>query len=344
MFHQNINLPLIIESVCLKDLSLSRVFNSYNLSFNKVLILTGGPNSSKFADQIADINQGLISHIHKETDNSLELVSSLKSKVFDLKIDVILGIGGGTVLDTAKFLATKTKIPYFAIPTVVSSDALASPISILKNKERTKGYSSQIPSGILIDYEVISQSGRGHIQSGLGDILSNLSALNDWDLAVKAEKAKPNNFARFLSEVAVTNIINQDIKISEPEFIKTYINSIIISGLAMNISGNSRPCSGSEHLLAHALEKFAVDDKPHGLLVGALTPFCLYLQKQLQEKVFEKFKELKLTELTSALLSSIDLQALLETAKSIRGNRYTVLNEYSPTEIQRKYSEFCKLI
>lgn len=343
MFHQKINLPLIIESVCFEELSLEKVFNSYNLSFDKLLILTGGDNSSFFAEQITANNRALIKHIHKNTDNSLELVSRLKNKVFDLKIDAVVGVGGGKVLDTAKYLATKTKLPYFAIPTVVSSDALASPISILGNTDKTKGYSAQIPSGILIDYEVISKSGKDHILSGLGDIFSNLSALNDWDLAVKAGKAKPNNFARFLSEVSVSNILNKEIDFSDPGFIKTYINSIIISGLAMNISGNSRPCSGSEHLLAHALTGISNSSYSHGFMVGSFTPFSLYLQNSLDHKILKILETLGFDISLAHIFKNMhDFKKAVDLAQEIRGDRFTVFNKFNLNQLEREYSNFCK--
>ena len=341
MFHQNINLPLITESVNLTSLDLQDVLSSHNLSFRKVFVLTGGPHSSLFADILLKNNRTNIAHVIRNTDNSLEFVSRIKPLVYEKKADLIIGIGGGAVLDTAKYLATKTKLPYIAVPTVVSSDALASPISILKNENSTKSYSAQIPSGILIDYDVIVSSGEEHIHSGLGDILSNISALNDWDLAVKAGKAKPNNFARFLSEVSVSNILNQNIDIKERNFIKTYINSIIMSGLAMNISGDSRPCSGSEHLVSHALFSLGINKDSHGFTVGSLTPFCLFLQNKLTDQVLGKVKAIKLN---PALLESVDLQEIFETAKIIRGHRYTVLNKYSLTEIDEKFSEFRKLI
>lgn len=340
MFHQNINLPLITESVLLENLSLEKIFNSYNLSFKNILVLTGGQNSSRFADQITSHNSNLICCTHKNTDNSLKLISNLKNSVFDSKAELIIGIGGGKVLDTAKFLATKTSLPYIAVPTVVSSDALASPISILKNENSTKGYSAQIPSGILIDYDVIASSGKEHIYSGLGDIISNLSALNDWDLAVKAGKAQPNNFARFLSEVSVSNILNHAIDLNDRIFVKTYVNSIIMSGLSMNISGNSRPCSGSEHLITHALSELQLSSYSHGLLVGSLTPFTLYLQSD--KRYLDLIKYISIF-IDIKVLTKVDQLAVFKLAKQMRGNRFTILNKFTDKELRDKYFDFLEI-
>lgn len=338
MFHQQINLPLIVESIDISNLKLSKLLKSYHLEFQKVLILTGNHYSLRFANEILVSNSDLSIDLHTNTKSKLEVINQLVQKD---KYQLILGVGGGQVLDTAKYLATKLGLPYIAIPTVVSSDALASPISILSSKGKTKGYSSNIPSGILIDYGVIARAGKCHFNSGLGDILSNLSALNDWDLAIQKGNARPNNFARFLSEVSVNNILNQTIDFTETDFIKTYVNSIIMSGLAMNISGNSRPCSGSEHLIAHAFTNLKASTLSHGQLVGTITPFTLFLQKSLSPKTLLLLKEFKmLSNFAELLKPSISIQEIFRLAKHVRGNRYTVLNMFTDSELKGKYTEF----
>lgn len=343
MFHQHIKLPLIVESINIPTLDLKSIFEEHKLSFQNAILLTGGKNSSQFSKAIYSNNQTLVSKEYQNIDNSFDQIKILKKEVSQSTTDVILGVGGGKVLDTAKFLASKTKLPYFAVPTALSSDALASPISIIKDGSKTKAYPTDIPSGILIDYQLISKAGNKYIISGLGDIFSNLSAINDWDLAVNKKKAKPNNFARFLSEVSVNNILTQKMTFEDSSFIKTYINSIIMSGLAMNIAGSSRPCSGSEHLLAHAIEaSLKAPTISHGLLVGSLTPFCLHLQNQLSKKLKTAFNRVEMKINLLDYYSDTELIRLFCKAKKIRGDRYTVLEHYTGEELAQKYHHFTK--
>lgn len=338
MFHQKINLPLIVESIDLNNLNLNKILERYNLEFQKVLILTGENHSLEFANKIISSNPSLSIDLHTKTKSTIDAINKL---ILDGKYQLILGVGGGQVLDTAKYLASEQSLPYIAIPTVISSDALASPISILKNSKNTKGYSSNIPSGIFIDYAVIANAGQHHFISGLGDILSNLSALNDWDLAIKKGTERPNNFARFLSEVSVNNILNQTIDFGDPDFIKVYVNSIIMSGLAMNIAGNSRPCSGSEHLIAHAISQLRVSPISHGLLVGSITPYTLFLQNCLSQKVIDILRRYDLvTSFATLLDSAASFEDILNLAKHVRGNRYTILNTFSDSELKDKYIQF----
>jgi glycerol-1-phosphate dehydrogenase [NAD(P)+] len=340
MFHQNIKLPIIIEKIDIAQLDLKKLLNQFHLAFKDILVITGGEHSSKYAEKLIHRNEKKLNFtLHVNTQNSIEEVNKLRSLINDKDISLIIGVGGGRVLDTAKFLASKAKCCYLALPTIISSDALASPISILSNNGKIKSYPAAIPSGILIDLKVISSTEHLSLKSGLGDLLSNLSALKDWDLAISKGKAKSNNFARFLSEVAVSNIRSLDIETSN-DFLDRYINSIIMSGLAMNIAGTSRPCSGAEHLLAHALNQLNCQES-HGFTVGCMTPFCLSLHNQLSHETSTYFKGKGYhLGIIKDLIPEHDLVHFFALAKKVRGDRYTILNEFSNDELKQKYLEF----
>src|SRR5438105_15387756 len=55
---------------------------------------------------------------------------------------------------------------------------------------------------------------------------------------------------------------------SSPELLETLINGLVLSGVAMEIAGSSRPCSGAEHLFSHALDRIAASPAMHGTQVG----------------------------------------------------------------------------
>ena len=50
-------------------------------------------------------------------------------------------------------------------------------------------------------------------------------------------------------------------------------NSLLISGLAMGFSGDSSPCSGSEHLISHAIDYMQISNSLHGEQVAVATLF-----------------------------------------------------------------------
>ena len=70
MFHQQINLPLIFESIDINNLNLSEVLKAYQLKFHRVLILTGDHHSLYFANRILASNSDLSIELHTNTKSN----------------------------------------------------------------------------------------------------------------------------------------------------------------------------------------------------------------------------------------------------------------------------------
>ena len=62
------------------------------------------------------------------------------------------------------------------------------------------------------------------------------------------------------------------------EGIRLLATALMLNGIAMEICGSSRPASGSEHLISHALDLISEKPHLHGLQVGVAT----YMISQLQ--------------------------------------------------------------
>ena len=72
-----------------------------------------------------------------------------------------------------------------------------------------------------------------------------------------------------LSETAFTSLLYSEAKsLTTVPGIQMLAQSLVLSGLAMQIAGNSRPCSGSEHLFCHAMDELFEHNIPHGILVA----------------------------------------------------------------------------
>ena len=123
-------------------------------------------------------------------------------------VRMIIGFGGGTALDTAKYAAFVANVPYIAIPTALSNDGVCSPVSVLFSKgNRTHSFTSKTPDGLLIDTDIVLKSPRLLQEAGVGDIISNYTALYDWELDCKYNHGQPNDFAYMLSERAVNALL-----------------------------------------------------------------------------------------------------------------------------------------
>ncbi|MEQ8820755.1 MAG: iron-containing alcohol dehydrogenase family protein [Sumerlaeia bacterium] len=192
--------------------------------------------------------------------------------------DAIIGLGGGKALDMAKFLAVLANRPYYAIPTSLSNDGFCSPQASLTVGGRRKSIGARIPAGIIVDLEVCLAAPRPLWWSGVGDLVSKITAVHDWRLAFHADGTPFNDFAALLSDATVHQFISSPAR--DTAGIRVLATALMLNGVAMEICGNSRPASGGEHLVSHALDSFSKRPRLHGLQVGVATYIVSHLQGQ----------------------------------------------------------------
>ena len=245
---------------------------------------------------------------------------------------IILAFGGGSVLDIVKYCSSKCDVPYLTIPSTLSNDAVYSCVSRLTTDGRKKSFGVQPPTGIIVDLEVVKKSPKALILAGVADLVSNLSALEDWKLAHKNIGEPINELAYMLAKEATMPLFFYEEKdLFTDEFLLDLTNGIITSGLAMIIGGNTRMTSGAEHLISHAIDEYFPDKSTiHGIQVGWAH---LLVEKECRKNEFQYirlsrlFQRIGLNKVISDLIpwSDEDFKKLIPYAKKIR-NRYTIFN------------------
>jgi glycerol-1-phosphate dehydrogenase [NAD(P)+] len=194
--------------------------------------------------------------------------------------DAIVAVGGGLAIDYAKYAGFLARKPVIAVPTALSNDGFASPGASLKVEGRRVSASAAIPFGVVLDTAVIAKSPARFSFSGVGDLLSKYSAVHDWKLAYWETGEQVNDFAVLIALQSVDNFVHYPNKsIGDLDFIKLMAGALVMSGIAMGVSGSSRPASGSEHLISHAYEKVASKPSMHGLQVGVACIGTMWLQE-----------------------------------------------------------------
>jgi glycerol-1-phosphate dehydrogenase [NAD(P)+] len=193
--------------------------------------------------------------------------------------DALVGIGGGRTLDVAKHAASRTALPMVAVATNLAHDGIASPVSSLEHGGHKGSFGVQLPIAVFVDLDYVRRSEPGMRRSGVGDAISNLSAIADWRLAERERGEAVDGVAVTFARTAAMAILHREDGIDDDDFLIALAEALVLSGLAMATAGSSRPCSGGEHEILHAIDHLFPDTSTHGELAGAATLFTSHLRE-----------------------------------------------------------------
>lgn len=244
-------------------------------------------------------------------------------------VQAVVSLGGGKAIDFCKYVAFHRQLPMIAVPTLISNDAFASPVSSLSIEGKRRSFKTCVPHGVIIDTEVISKAPPKSLFSGIGDLFCKTTAVHDWKMAYKKCGDYVNDFAAVVASQAVdtfTYYTNKDF--DNLEYIGIIASSLLMTGISMIIAGSSRPASGSEHLISHAYDKVA--DKPslHGIQVGVASYGVSFLQGHTFDRVKRDIKESGFYDfIKENPLNRKDFIKAIHTAPTIKENFYTPLTE-----------------
>lgn len=347
IFSQLTNLPIIFqvdEDIYTK---IDGFLHRNKLSFNRVLVVSGKSVSLSYASKIA-IRFGWETYILN--DNTFSEIEDLKKSCIIRRYDLIVAVGGGKILDSIKRVSYLININHLSLPTIISNDGLISPIAVIKNQTgKTESIPGMMPMGVIIDLTIIKRSPLIYIRAAAGDILSNLAATNDWVLAYNEGRDHINDIAFHLSRSAANSLVNFKKKEFDfKPFLRQIIQGQVNSGIAMSLAGSSRPCSGSEHLLSHAIDFLNLSKNVlHGTQVASISLFVLFLQEKLLNDYIDYAAATKIPLLFTDLLDFFDEEVLKEIfrkSKEMRPGRYTILDTISEEIFINKYYQYRKTL
>jgi glycerol-1-phosphate dehydrogenase [NAD(P)+] len=276
---------------------------------------------------------------------SVEVATDLAKRLRAGFYDALVGIGGGRTLDTAKLAATLTGLPLVAVATSLAHDGLSSPVASLHEGGRKSSYGVQMPVAVVVDLEYVKRSEPSMRRSGIGDVISNLTAIADWRLASKTRAEPLDGLAVTFARTAATAILNREDGIDDVLFLVALAEALVLSGLAMATAGSSRPCSGGEHEIIHAIDHLFPGTAQHGELAGVATLFSAHLRgdEGLAGAVDACLTRHGLPRLPADLgLSDAQFAQAVAAAPGTRPDRFTILEhlELSPEEVSDRVRGF----
>jgi glycerol-1-phosphate dehydrogenase [NAD(P)+] len=270
---------------------------------------------------------------HTSIDNQIKSLKKIQKDVKKDNSDLIVGIGGGRSVDTAKLISYNLEKPFVSLPTAASHDGMASPFVSVKS-DKPHSIVATAPMGVFVDIDIIKKAPAKLLASGCGDLIANIIAVKDWQLGHKKKKEYYGRYAANLALMSAKIVMENSSEFAKKGLdARVIVEGLISAGVASCIAGSSRPCSGAEHLVSHALDKLAPGIGLHGEKCGLGSIMIGKLQGQDWKKIVKTLKDVGAP--TSAkqigLKPEVIVKALM-IAQDLRPERYTILKEIKMTE------------
>ncbi len=321
-----------------------------DLKLQQGAFIVTGSSTKKIAGNIVyDILEdcGYNPDIAISKEASMDEVQKVVEKAKVAGSKYLIGAGSGKSIDVAKLASTQLELPFISVPTAASHDGIVSSRASIHNKGKKSSIEVNAPMAVIADTHIIARAPYRLLAAGCGDIVSNYTAVLDWELAHRLRNESFSEYAATLSRMAAQILMDspESIKPDLESSVRIVVKALVSSGVAMSIAGSSRPASGSEHMFSHALDKVSPTGALHGEQCGVGTIMMMYLHGGDWKMIKECL------EIIGAPTTAKDLgieekyitQALL-IAHKIRPERYTILGSGITPEAAEKVARLTKVI
>lgn len=223
--------------------------------------------------------------------------------------DVLIACGSGSLHDIVRYCAFEKKVPFISYPTAASVDGFVSGVAAMTWYGQKLTFESAPPIAVFANPEVYCTAPDRLTASGVGDVFGKYTSLFDWKVAKSLIGEYYCSEISDLEYEAVRELkdaVYARASISKEEYTTKVMNGLLLSGLAMQLAGNSRPASGAEHHMSHLWEMHRINqetDALHGekVAVGLLA-------------VVRKYKEYLADGLDFGKIRRIDLAKVMDRA------------------------------
>jgi len=324
---------LRVGAGCLDELEALLADHRFELDRPVIVGCGTGPSRAFAARVVASLRGGGTRVIELcELEGRLDQAASAAASIIEEGVGTAIAVGGGRVLDPLKLAAARTGIDFVSVPTTLSNDGISSPVASLTDRRGVRTtHAARMPFGVVVDLDAVGSAPLPTLRAGVGDLVSNLTACLDWRLADRLGHDRFDAYSAMIAESAARPVLDlEDVESAEAHDVLAH--GLILSGLAMEAAGTSRPCSGAEHLVSHALDAaLGRDANLHGAQValGTLVAAAAH-STRLHEELLLLFGRLGLP--TSPEDLGVEREAACEivrTAPRLRPERWTVLSRYA---------------
>lgn len=305
--------------------SIDKILEGAHLVYKKKILVTQENLYQEYEHDLKSVNFDKVVLVK---GGSVDEVAMVKGECKELDA-LIVAFGGGSVLDLVKYCASQLDMPYINVPSALSNDAVYSCVARLTKNGKKFSFGVQPPIGIVVDIDIINRSPEILLYAGVADIVSNLSAIQDWLLAHNEIGEPINELSYMLAKEAALPLLRYKKEdLHSDGLILDLVNGIVTSGLAMIVSGNTRGTSGAEHLISHAIDEYFPERSTiHGIQVGWAQGIIAKRWRNDPFGINEFFQQMGLQDIYDKMVPWRDeeFDLLIPYAKKIR-SRFTIFN------------------
>jgi glycerol-1-phosphate dehydrogenase [NAD(P)+] len=310
---------------------ISSILQRAGFPLDRVLLVSGSGFTRACAERIAGglTDAGARVDVRLVTVASRRQVGQVAREAADLAVDLLVGVGGGRAIDVAKTAALACEVDVASVPTSITHDGISSPVASLTDEAGMRSsVPAATPAAVIIDLDVVEAAPPAMLRAGAGDLLSNLSAIEDWRLADARGQDTYDAYSALIADGAARPVLSLDGLVG-PGRIEVLAKGLVLSGLSMATAGTSRPCSGAEHLVSHSLDRLLGNAaRLHGEQVALGTLVATVARGSPVADFRSAFHRWGLPAHPADLGLSMDLMAeAVMRAPATRPNRYTILDE-----------------
>ena len=173
---------------------------------------------------------------------TFDAIERVLARTEDVDPGYLVGVGGGKAIDIAKMAAADCEQGFVSIPTAASHDGIVSGRGSVPEGDTRHSVAAKPPLAVIADTSVIADAPWRLTTAGCADIISNYTAVRDWQLAHRLQNVYYSEYAGALSRMTAEMLVENSgsIRRGLEESAWIVVKALVSSGVAMSIAGSSQ--------------------------------------------------------------------------------------------------------
>lgn len=232
--------------------------------------------------------------ISGENIHADDYYTEITDKRINKTADILIAVGAGTIHDLTRYIACQRGIPFISVPTAASVDGFVSVVAAMTWKGMKKTMPAAAPIYVFADTDIFGKAPLRLTASGISDLMGKYTALLDWKVShiLTGEYFCQSIYDLEYEAVREVESVLSRIHKGDAESMEKLMYALLLSGLAMQMIGNSRPASGAEHHISHLMEMNIINE-PIDALHGEKVSVGLLLVLEYYDRIKQAIRNQK---------------------------------------------------